>query len=213
MEPESRRWGTHPVTLFWRSITIVYEELFTLVLLSVLTWVGIFLIVPSFPALAALFEAARKAIDGRHTDAQEWWGEWRRSFLRAWAFGGAMLLLTAVLAGNVWFYARQGTTAWRYVSILWIWLLLVWGLAALHAWPLFVLQEDTRLWMVLRNAIYLAFLRPVQTLVAALLLLLTTGVSLVLPIFLLVLPALWAVYTTLLTRQLVLSIQKGAGGK
>ena len=209
---DEETWGTHPVILFWQAIRLVYEELFALVLISVLTGVALLLVVPSFPAIAALYETARRTIEGRRISAGDWWQELKQGFGRAWAFGAVGLFLTLLLGANVWFYARQNATVWRYVAILWIWLLFVWGLASLYAWPLFVLQEDTRLWIVLRNAMYLAFLRPLHALVAAVLLLLVTALSIVLPIFFLVLPALWAVYTTLLTRQLVLDIHKSGKG-
>jgi len=209
---EQRTWGTHPISLFWQAIRLVYEELFTLVFLSVLTGVALFAVVPSFPALVALYEMARRVVDGRSVSVSDWWDELKGNFGRAWLFGAAGLFLTLLLVGNVMFYARQTATVWKYVAILWIWLLFVWAMASLYAWPLFVLQEDIRMWVVLRNAIYLTFLRPVHALVAMVLLGIATALSIILPIFFLVLPALWAVYTTLLTRQLVLDIQASESG-
>ncbi len=199
--------GTHPLAIAWLAIKALYEDLFPLVLMSVLTWLSILSIVWAFPAITALYEMARLSLEGRAVSVRQWWEEARSGFGRAWALGVFSLSITLVLIANVLFYGRQGATFWRYVAVLWLWFLLIWSTSVPYIWALNALQ-DTSAWRIVRNAVYLTFLRPIHTLLIMVVLLALTAISVVFPLFLLVLPAYWALSTTLLARQLVLDIQR-----
>lgn len=212
---EERFLGTNPGHLFWQAIRVVYEDLFILVFLSTLTWLGLMLVVPFFPAFAALHEVAVVALEGRSIRTGLFWQYLRARFGKALLLGLIMTVLTAVLMVNVRFYSQHPWQVLRYLAVFWLWVLLIWAMAAMYIFPLLALQEDTRLVILVRNALFLTLGRPLQTLGGFILLLVAVVVTTVLPIFLLVLPALWAVYTTLLAQQLVLSIQhqyKGEDG-
>ena len=206
----SREWGTHPLTLAWRAATVVYEDLFPFVGMSLLVWASIVAIIPAFPALVALHEMARLALEGYGVSVQRWWAAMREYFFRAWRVGLLTLGVGAVLVANVLFYGRQGQSPWHYVSVFWLWLSILWGLSTLYLAPLTVLQEEPRAWRLARNALYLTLARPFHTLVAAGIVLFTGVLSLVFPVLLLAWPAYVAVYTTLLARQLILAIQRRA---
>ncbi len=210
MQPSPAGEGTHPLRLAWHAVRTVYEELFPFVALSLLTEVAGLLLLPGPPAWMALHEAARQALDGRAVHVSRWKGDVRTLFPRAWRLAVVWGGLGLILGANVLFYVRVGWRVGPYIALVWGWLLFIWGLAGLYVNPLSVLQEDPSLTLVLRNSVYLVFLRPVHTVIAAFLLLLSTLVSLLLPIFLLILPAFWATYTTLLTRALILDIRRRA---
>ncbi len=201
-------WGTHPLRLAWRALRLLYDDLFPFVGLSLLTWAGGLSIVLAWPAWIALHEVARLAIEGYAVHSRHWRTALRTYFTRAWAVGGITLIVTAVLVSNVFFYGRQEGTLWQYVTVFWLWLLAFWALTALYVAPMTVLQEETRPWHLVRNAFYLAALRPLHTLVAIIWLTVVQVLSLIIPLLLLVTPAYVAIYTTLLARQLILDIQR-----
>lgn len=203
----TRYQGTQPLVIAWLALKALYEDLFPYVILSVLTWLSILTVVWSFPAIAALYEMARLSLEGRAVGVRRWWEEARSRLGRAWFLGVFSLFITLVLVANILFYGRQGMTFWRYATILWLWLLLIWGTSLPYIWALNALQ-DASAWHIVRNAVYLTFLRPIHTLLIMGLLLLITGISVVFPLFLLPLPAYWALCTTLLARQLILDIQR-----
>lgn len=200
--------GTNPIAIAWLSLKALYEDLFPFVLLSLLTWACAATIVLAFPAVAALHEMARLALEGRAVDRHRWWEEARAQFGRAWKIGGGVVLISLVLVANALFYGRQESTLWRYVAVFWLWLLILWAMSAPYVWALNALQEEPRTWRIVRNAVYLALLRPFHTLMMGVLLLAVTAISVVFPLFLLVLPAYVALYATLLARQLLLDIRR-----
>lgn len=198
---------TNPLRLAWHAARITYEDLFTFVAVSLLTWLSLGLVVPAFPASVALCELARLALEAYAVKTRHWWDAMREYFARAWVVGLLTTVITLVLLANVWFYSRQ-TGFWRYGTIFWLWMLGIWALAVVYVMPLTALQEERRPWRLVRNAFFLAVLRPFHTLVALLWVLTITALSILFPLFLLVLPAYVAVYTTLLARQLILDIQR-----
>ncbi len=199
--------GTNPLVIAWLAAKVVYEDLFPLVAISVLTWLSTVLILPAPPALAALHEVVRRAADGRAIHVGMWKDEARSVFLTAWKLAGLSWFLGGVLLANVIFYGRLGG-GWRYLSVAFIWLLLVWGLTNVYLWAVMAVQDESRALILFRNAVYIVLLYPLHTLGAALLLLLLTGMSLLLPILLLLLPAYWAAFTTILVRQLILAVHR-----
>ncbi len=199
---------THPLRLGWQALKALYEDLFVFALLSLLTWVSALSVVLFFPGVAALFEMARRALEGRAVSVGAWWEEVKGGGRRAWGVGLVSVFITLVLISNVVFYARLEASLWRYLAVLWLWLLLIWGMSLPYVWAFNVLLTDPRLGLVLRNAIYLVFLRPFHAVVAVLLLSSLAAISVVFPLFLLILPAYVALYATLLARQLVVDLQR-----
>ncbi len=199
--------GTNPLVIAWLAAKVVYEELFPLVAISLLTWLSLLLILPGPPALAALHEVLRRAAEGRAIHVGLWREEWRAAFRTSWKLAGLSLFSGGVLFANVLFYGRLGG-GWRYVSVAFIWLLLVWGLTNVYLWAVMAVQDESRVLILFRNALYLVLLYPVHTLVAALLLAVITLLSVLLPILLLLLPAYWAAFTTILVRQFILAVHR-----
>ncbi len=200
--------GTSVLTIAWLAMKALYEDLFPYVLMSLATWGSVATLGLGFPAVAALHEMARRTLEGRAVGLRPWWDEVKHGFKRAWGLGLLCALITAALVANVLFYGRQTTSLWQYVAVLWLVLSMWWALGLGYVWALNALQTDPRPLLVIRNAAYLAALRPLHALSVPVLFVPLTVMSVVLPIFLLVLPAYWALYTTLLTRQLIRDIQR-----
>ncbi len=200
--------GTSVPVIGWFAIKALYEDLFAYVLIALATWASVLSVVLSFPAIAALHEMARRTLDGRAIGVGTWWTEMKQGFRRAWGLGLLCTFITLILMANVIFYGRQTGSLWQYVAALWLVLSLWWGLSACYVWALHALQEDSRPVIVVRNAIFLTALRPLHALSIPVLFVPLTALSVALPLFLLVLPAYWALYTTLLARQLVRDIQR-----
>ncbi len=202
---------THPMRLAWVALKVVYEDLFPLTLLSLSTWLATATILGGPPGWAALHEMARRVLEARTVHVEDWWQEVRRGFRPAWALAGVHGVVTGVLAVNVVFYWHQHWGPAPYIALLWLWGLIIWTLAGFYFFPLLALHQTPSVWLTVRNSLYLTFLRPLHTVSMAFLLLLITLVSLLLPILLLILPAFWATYTTLVARELILDIRRHAG--
>ncbi|NPA91073.1 MAG: hypothetical protein GXO55_06455 [Chloroflexi bacterium] len=202
--------STNPFRVAWRAAQLLYEELFSFVGISLLTWAALITVILGPPAVAALHEMARLAADGRAVGVQRWWEETRKLFRRAWLVGGLLGVLGVIGWVNVRFYTRFSHIG-PYIILIWILLLVLWYLVFLFVWAIMAVQEETRVRFLLRNTLYLVLLFPFHAFFSGIFVAVLTLISLLLPILLLLLPAYVALYTTYLTRQLILSAHERAG--
>ena len=96
------------------------------------------------------------------------------------------------LAFNVWFYANS--EGWlRFISLVWLWVLLLWLLISQYLFPLFWQQDEPNIRLAFRNAALLTAKYPLYSLLLFLfqILLIFICVAVVLPLPLL-LPAMIA---------------------
>jgi hypothetical protein len=111
----------------------------------------------------------------------------RRMYGRAFALGFAQLGITTVLLANLVFYLSRGGFLFLILAVLFLYLLVFWGMNAVYHWPLLVAVEagvllrdgdrPSGLGAVFRNAFLLAFSAPGFTF-AVLLLIIVLGVPL-----------------------------------
>lgn len=171
----------------WRTFKVLYDELFLWVWLSVLWWVGTVLILPAAPVAAGLHAAANRSANYKRVDAGFFWDAVKGHIGRSWLLVGTSLVLHVAILMNIAFYSN-GTASWsRFVTILWLWVIVLVMMGGQYLLPLYWQQDDPSVRLMIRNAFILALQHPLYSLLMLLFQLALIGISFatVLPIFLL----------------------------
>ena len=174
-------------TVMWRTIRALYEDLLLWVWLSVLWWIGVFLVLPAGPVTAGIHNAANRVANYRRVESAFFWEGARSTIGKSWLLLGINLLLIAGVVVNIRFYGAS-TASWaNIVSIVWFWILNHHSDGRSVLFPLLWQQDDMSLKMVLRNSFILALRHPFYTFLMTVfqIVLIVVSVFTVLPIFLL----------------------------
>ena len=190
----------------WRAIRDLYDDLFVFVPLSLLWWLCFLVIIPLPPAVAGLVYLANEIAHERRI-------EWRMAvegarlfFWRSWVVFLVSVLGFLVVGMNIWFYLNQFTGLPQYLTILWLYLLIIWSAAQIYVYPLLIAMEKPRVLLIFRNALLLTLANPLFTVLLLVLFLALTVVSVAFPLLLiLVLPGLLSLVST---RALVYLVER-----
>ena len=179
---------------FARTLRHGYDNLGTLVLVSVCWYVGALLIIPLGAVTAGLHRVVLPMTEERVPNWREFFAN-LRSDLR-WSSTLIVTLIGGILLlqANISFYSGSASQTVRWLAIPFGTLMLVWLGTNLFAFPLALRQEDRRLRTTLRNAVVLVISNAPGVLISMVLLLLLVILLIVLPPLFLVLPgvvALW----------------------
>ena len=177
-----------------RTLRHGYDNLGTLLLVSLCWYVGALLIIPLGTVTAGLHRVVLPMTEERVPN-------WRTFFtnLRADLHWSSMLIITLIggivmVQSNVNFYSASSNQTIRWLAIPFGTVMLIWLGTNLFAFPLALRQEDRRLRTTLRNAVLLVIANAPGVLLSMVLLLLLVVLLLVLPPLFLVVPgvvALW----------------------
>lgn len=151
-------------TVMGRTIKAAYEELFLCVFLSLLWWVGTFLIVTAAPATLGLHRVANRMANYQRVDSGFFWEAARQYMGRGWLLYLLNLLIPAAVAFNIYFYLQSAATWMRIIAIAWLWILLLIVMMLQYIFPLFWQQDEPDVKLVLRNALLLSLRYPLYTL-------------------------------------------------
>ena len=179
-------------TIMWRVIKSAYEELFLCVGMSLLWWAGLFLVVTGAPATMGIEHVANRLANYKRADSGFFWDSARLHLRQGFFLFWLSVIVPPALAFNVWFYANSG--GWlRFISLVWLWVLLLWLLISQYLFPLFWQQDEPNIRLAFRNAALLTAKYPLYSLLLFLfqILLILICVAVVLPLPLL-LPAMIA---------------------
>ncbi|MFP4343207.1 MAG: hypothetical protein ACLFU8_00810 [Anaerolineales bacterium] len=153
-----------------RSFKTLYEELFPLMLMSIVTWFATALVIPGPFSQAGLWYVARRALEGRTTSWQDFWDGVKGYGPRNWGntllvVGGYLLILV-----NLRFYTlselspvSEEVAGW--LTALWIVIGILWSAFGFYLLAFQVEMVEPRFLLSLRNSLYLVLLRPLQTLI------------------------------------------------
>jgi hypothetical protein len=170
-----------------RSLKALYDELFLWVWLSVLWWVGTFLIVTAAPVTLGLHRAANRVANYKRVDSGFFYESARSHIGGGWLLYALTILMFVGVVLNIAFYLNSPASWMQLVGIIFIWILILLLMASQYFFPFFWQQDEPSIKLVLRNALLLAIRYPLYTflmLVFQILLILISFVT-VLPIFLL----------------------------
>jgi uncharacterized membrane protein YesL len=144
-----------------RAFGEVWDSFVLLAVLN-LAWLGLSILVVTFPpATAALFEATRGIARGRNPDVRDLLDGVRRHFWRAWAWALVNVVVGAVIVVNVVFYGALDTPWARALQGIVVVLAVFWMVAQLLVWPYVFVQEQPRLRLAFRNAVFTVFGAPI----------------------------------------------------
>lgn len=173
---------------FWKALRELFEEMFILVITNLL-WLLInlplalvlFVVWSAGPLLAALgvlvlgalsfgpanaglYTIAERVTDGRTSSWRNFFEGMREHAVLSWKLYGLWLLGLALIIFNLQFYNLSGSQIASFISVVFIYLLIVWCGLLIYIGPLMVLQSDKRIRTIARNAALMTFGRPLFTL-------------------------------------------------
>lgn len=170
------------VRVTWAALRDTYEELFTLAAANVLALLLCVPVVTAPPALAGLHNLGFYVVTEKRVEFGQFWEGFRAYFVDSWKLAGLNLLAFGILGVDVWFYLGRVQGAWQILGYVGIWMLLIWAVAQLYAFPLLARQAERNFGQVIKNAVLLTLAHPVFSLTVAVLLILLLALSIVLPI-------------------------------
>lgn len=172
---------------FWLSLKDLFDELFILALVNLL-WVfingtlatmtiwllgaGAYLtallaalacLFTLGPTTAGLYSVAQHIIEGRATTWSTFFSGLRQYARLSWRVYGLWSIGLLLIITNIRFYNHIPTNTGLFLSILFLYLLLVWLAICIYIGPLMLIQEDKRLHLIVRNAVLMALGRPFFT--------------------------------------------------
>lgn len=204
-----------------RTLKATYDELFLLVLLSVLWWIAplaiimpalyimqrlhgatmalfgiaavVLLVVASAPATVGLNRVANRMANYQRVDNSFFWAGAKQNFRRGWILFVFTFILPVGLLFNIWFYG-SGRGLMQSFAAFWFWVLLLLMMMGQYLFPLLWQQEDPGLMLLLRNALLLTLRHPLYTFLMLVFQLLVLAISTALAVPLLLLaPGILAV--------------------
>jgi hypothetical protein len=163
--------------VFWEALRNLWEELFLLSIMNIVTILLAIPVVTFPPALAGLWNAANRAADGLAVHWSDYFEGFRRYFWKAWALALLNILVIVITLSNIYFYT-PGIAPFEINVNLSVWIrafflviTALWLIYQMYPLAMLLEQTDQRLRMALRNAAVLFAANPGFTIVLALLLL------------------------------------------
>jgi uncharacterized membrane protein YesL len=199
--------------VFWKAGRDLFDELFGLMfvnllwmlislpLLAIAFWlfstgfpipagiVALLGVLPLAPASAGLTLIAQRVTEGRTFDWRMFFDGFRELRVLSWQVYGIWMLGLILILVNLGFYGLIEGGIGAVLTILFLYILLIWFALLSYLGPLTVLQRDRRARMVWRNAAVLALGRPFFTLLTTVLMALIATLSVWIPLLLLLLTA------------------------
>lgn len=205
------------VTLLKQTLTVIgqalsdyYQHLYQLFPMGMVTLLACAIILPGPPALAGLWETARRAARAEPVTWAAYWEGCTVYALKAWGVVGLGGLGAALVAVNVWFYTTPVSPVPPQIGV---WIARVWGFIALlglgalfYVGAFLVALEQPRIEIAFRSSLYLTLLHPLPTLIWLLVTGALLAVSFYAPILFGITPALIALLSAQGLRALTETI-------
>ena len=209
---------------FWQSVKDLFDELFSLMGVN-LIWllisaplmviagllinaglsgpglvVALLGVLPMAPATAGLYTVVQRVAEGRVISWRLFFEGFREYSRLSWRVYGVWTLGLLIILFNLRFYNQMASGLGSFLSVLFLYFLLIWFALLIYIGPLMLLQTDKRIRVIARNAFLMALGRPIFTLVTLILMGVIVAISISLPILPIVLTfsflALWSFRAT-----------------
>jgi uncharacterized membrane protein YesL len=137
------------------SVSAWYYDLFILIAINIVWLAMSLLILPIGPATAALFYVANEVAKGEPLSFGLFWVGLRRFWRLGLLLSLAVLIITLLIIVNIYFYLNMGQTIGQIIGIIWIYVILIWGVVLNYPFALLVQMEKPSLFKILRNSVLL----------------------------------------------------------
>ncbi|HEX2517763.1 MAG TPA: hypothetical protein VH257_23865 [Chloroflexota bacterium] len=107
------------------------------------------------PGTAAAYAVTNRFANGDLMEPLRFWSNFRRYFWRGWLLGIIDAGSGALLVLNIWFYANSGQTLLWLLSIVFVYVLLIWGAVQSYLFAMMV-EMDQSPRLAVRNALFMA---------------------------------------------------------
>lgn len=150
----------------WKTLQDLWDEMFYLVLMNVLTLLLMLLVIPGPPAWVALNAVCVRVANEYAISWETYFRAFRIHFLKAWIYSAMSLAALALIGLNFWWYgAVFGDQVWaQWVRGAWLAAAVFWLALNFYAVAFYLEQEDKRWRVAARNALLTAGAFPLFTL-------------------------------------------------
>jgi uncharacterized membrane protein YesL len=135
--------GTAPTPIPWPIVVIQATVL------------GVLSLALAGPGTAAVYAVTNRLANGDLLELRRFWSAFRRFFGRGWLLGIIDAGAGALLVLNIWFYSNTGQALTWLLSIIFVYLLLIWAAIQSYLFALMV-EMDQSPFLAVRNALFLA---------------------------------------------------------
>jgi uncharacterized membrane protein YesL len=196
-----------------RAAVSFYEELFFFFLMGLIYVVCFFLVIPGPFALAGIYRISQRAVRGKAVKWRIVWQGVKEFGLRSLLVFLLVVVGYILLLSNLWFYNSPEISPFpasvgRWITPLWILLILLWSGVAFYATAFLVELKEPKTLSIFRNSLFLTILHPVQTLLFLVVSILVLVISVLLPVLLTVSPAFIATLSVTAVRTLVTDLKE-----
>jgi uncharacterized membrane protein YesL len=203
------------IRIIGKGAVAFYDELFFFMLVGLINLLCWILIIPGPFALAGIYTIGQQSVRAKGVN-------WRMVWDGVKEYGVRSLLLALIIAAvygiigmNLWFYANPEMSPFPASVAVWTTPIfaifgLLWTGVTFYAQSLLVELQEPKMGLVLRNALFLTVLQPVQTLALLIVSLLSLALSIALPVLLIVWPGFVACLALTATRQLISDLTERA---
>jgi uncharacterized membrane protein YesL len=119
------------------------------------TVLGVLSLALAGPGTAAAYAVTNRLANGDLLQPSRFWGFFRRFFGRGWLLGIIDAGAGALLVLNIWFYSNTGQALTWLLSIIFVYLFLIWAAIQSYLFALMV-EMDQSPFLAVRNALFLA---------------------------------------------------------
>ncbi len=177
-----------------RTLRHAYENIGTIIIVSVLWYIGALLILPIGVVTAAVYRVTKPMTEERAANWRDFFMHLRNDVRWSSEHVGVLVFGFSLILINLRFYAAAPWPALQMVAAVFLVLLVIWSSIALYAFPLALRQQEQRLGTTLRNAFVMTMANAPGALVSLILLLLVAGLLLLVPPLFVLLPGIIALW-------------------
>jgi uncharacterized membrane protein YesL len=188
-----------------RTIRHGYDNLGTLLMISLFWYVTAILLLPLGPTTAALHRITLPMTEERAASWRDFTAHLRADLRWSSLVFWTLALGFIVIGANIGFYEAAPAVGLRLIAIVFGTLAIVWTGIALFAFPLALRQDEQRLGMTLRNAVLMVIGNAPGVMLSYVLLIVLLGILTALPPLFLILPGVIALWSEEQARLLLVA--------
>jgi uncharacterized membrane protein YesL len=148
-------------------------------------WLTPLFAIPSGPASAALATLVRQAARDLRADRSLFWDGFRMYWKKALVLSAIGFGVLSLLLLNLLFYLSRSQPFLQILAFLWAYLVVFWIGVLLYLFPVLIALKEPTVVGALRTAIAMTFANPIFSVFAVIIAVALTGLSIALPILLL----------------------------